>query len=63
MKGECSVANVTGVKICGINAPILSQTNTELKVRVPAGAAGACPVEVRSAVGTFILDLPLNVTP
>jgi len=63
LTGECSLANVTGVEICGINAPIVSQTSKELKVKVPAGAAGACPVEVRSAVGTFILDLPLNVTP
>jgi hypothetical protein len=63
LTGGCSLANVTGVKFCGIDASILSLTNEELKVRVPAGAAGACPVEVRSAVGTFILDLPLNVTP
>lgn len=53
LNSACDLSNATAVKICGIAAPITSQSPTELKVTVPAGAAGACAVVVESAVGSF----------
>lgn len=53
LTSACDLTNATAVKICNIAAQITSQSPTEIKVTVPAGAAGACPVVVESAVGSF----------
>ena len=49
----CSLAPVTEVRICGKTAPIVSQADDKLEVTVPAGASGACQVQVISPAGTF----------
>ncbi len=53
LRGGCSLAGVTEVRICGIVAPITAKTATEVHVTVPAGATGACAVQVKSVSGTF----------
>ncbi|MCW5889561.1 MAG: hypothetical protein KIT14_03320 [bacterium] len=58
----CSLSSVSGVKICAIPATIVAQGVNEIQVRVPAGAAGACPVEVESSAGTFIASHKLTVS-
>jgi hypothetical protein len=59
--GECDLSNITGITICGIVAPILTQTVTQLTATVPAGAAGVCPVVALSTAGAFTASLPLVV--
>jgi len=49
----CSLAPVTQVRICGIAATIVSQADDKLEATVPAGASGACQVQVISPAGTF----------
>jgi hypothetical protein len=49
----CSLAPVTQVLICGKPATIVSQADDKLAVTVPAGASGACQVQVISPAGTF----------
>ncbi|MCW5889560.1 MAG: hypothetical protein KIT14_03315 [bacterium] len=61
LKSGCSLASVTEVRICGIPAVIVSPGVNEIQVQVPAGAAGACTVEVDSSAGTFIATLKLTV--
>jgi len=53
LTGHCSLLNATGVRVCGISAPIVTQLATELTFTVPAGASGACTVELDSGAGTF----------
>jgi hypothetical protein len=61
LKSGCSLASVTGVKICAIPATITLQGVNEIQVQVPVGAAGACTVEVESSAGTFIANQKLTV--
>lgn len=61
LTGGCSLTNVTEVRICGIPALITAQSDDEVQVTVPLGAAGSCPVEVDSSAGTFIHEVPLTV--
>jgi hypothetical protein len=49
----CSLAPVTEVRICGIAAPIVSQADDKLEATIPAGASGACQVQVISPAGIF----------
>ena len=49
----CSLAPVTQVRICGIAATIVSQADDKLEATVPAGASGACQIQVISPAGTF----------
>jgi hypothetical protein len=53
--GGCDLRTITGIRICGIDAPIVpgAQTATTLQVTVPAGATGACTVQGLSTAGTF----------
>lgn len=62
LRGGCPLNGVTQVKICGMVAPIDSETATEVRVVVPAGAAGNCPLEVHSISGIFhpLLTLTVN---
>ncbi|HEV7733049.1 MAG TPA: hypothetical protein VGR62_12840 [Candidatus Binatia bacterium] len=62
LTGGCSLTNVTGVRICGIVAPITFQSIDKVEVTVPVGATGMCPVEVDSAAGTFTLLTKLTVS-
>jgi hypothetical protein len=61
LRGGCPLSGVTLVKICGIVAPIVSETENEVVVTVPPGAAGACPIEVHSISGIFHPQLKLTV--
>ncbi len=61
LTGGCSLASVTAVRICGIDAPITARSTSEIEVTVPAGAAGSCTVEVDSSAGTFTLLATLQV--
>ncbi len=58
---HCDFGPVTAVRICGLAATIVTRTNDEMVVTVPAGATGACVVEVDSAAGNFMHDQPLTV--
>jgi hypothetical protein len=62
LRSGCPLMAVTEVKICGIDAPIDSETANEVRVVVPAGAAGSCPIEVHSISGIFhpLLSLTVN---
>ncbi len=59
--GGCDLSQVTAVRICGINAQIVTQSSSTLQVRVPAGAAGSCTVEADSGPGTFVAKQKLTV--
>jgi hypothetical protein len=61
LRGGCPLSGVTLVKICGILAPIVTETANEVVVTVPAGAAGSCPIEVHSISGIFHPLLALTV--
>lgn len=63
LSGKCSLANVTGVRVCGTTATIVNQSATELTFIVPVVAPGSCSVEVDSGAGTFIGKTKLVVTP
>ena len=58
---RCDLVGATAVKVCGFDAPITSKGSGTMTVTVPAGASGACPVEVDSAAGNFVAALPLLV--
>lgn len=60
---KCDLKLVTAVKICGVAAPILTQTTNVLTARVPAVPPGACTVEAESTVGVFRGFASLAVTP
>lgn len=53
LTSQCDLMPGTAVRICGIATPILTQMADEITVAVPAGAIGACTVEVDSSAGTF----------
>lgn len=61
LRSGCPLTGVTQVKICGLVAPIVSATASEVVVTVPAGAAGACTIEVHSISGIFRPSLTLGV--
>jgi hypothetical protein len=63
LTSNCNLNNATGVKICGIVATINSKNATELKVKIPVGASGACAIEVESVPGVYTVAGTLNVTP
>lgn len=63
LSGHCDLLPTTEVHICGIAAPITTQTSDKLTVTVPAGASGACTVEAVSGPGTFVGMMKLMVTP
>lgn len=58
---HCDLTNATGVKICGIPTPIVTQSQSTLTVLVPVGASGSCAVEVDSAPGSFVGNTQLTV--
>jgi hypothetical protein len=60
--GECNVEAVTEVRVCGFTATVVSRAPGEVKFEVPALAAGACPVEFVSPVGTFLGSKTLTVS-
>jgi len=51
--GSCPLSGVGAVRICGLAAAITSRAAGELRATVPAGATGACAVEVASHGGAF----------
>jgi hypothetical protein len=53
LTGGCDLTAATGVTICNIAANIITKTEAEIVVDVPAGAMGPCPVKVQSASGVF----------
>ena len=53
LTSACDLSSVSEVLICSITAPITLKTAGEMHVTVPAGAAGSCPVELRSPAGVF----------
>lgn len=59
---HCSLDSTTRVRICGIEAPITSKASNALTVTVPAGASGACKIEVDSVPGTFTGNMILSVS-
>lgn len=63
LNSQCDLNAATSVKICGIDAPIVTKTTNVVTVTVPAGANGACMVEVFSAAGVFKSLGTLTVTP
>jgi hypothetical protein len=58
----CNPGAITAVRICGISAPITSQSGAMATVNVPAGAAGSCEIAVDSPAGTFAHAIPLVVS-
>lgn len=58
---RCDLSAATAVRICGLPAQILSRSTDTLEVVVPAGASGACVVEVDSPAGTWEHGEPLQV--
>jgi hypothetical protein len=58
---RCDLSAATAVRICDLPAQILTRTPTSLEVVVPAGASGACVVEVDSPAGTWEHGSPLQV--
>lgn len=65
LTGACDLTQVTSVKLnCGgpdIPAVIDSKSASELKFKVPAGAAGSCSIRVDSSAGTFTSSQTLTV--
>lgn len=59
--GSCDMAATTGVRICGLAATFTVVTPTEISAQVPAGAAGACPVQLDSSAGTYTASATLTV--
>jgi hypothetical protein len=58
----CSLDAASEVRICGRAAPIVAQTEDRLVVTVPAGAAGACPIQLISPAGVFTAAATLTVS-
>jgi hypothetical protein len=58
----CSLDAATEVRVCGIAAPIVAQTEDKIEATVPPGAAGACPVQLISPAGTFTAAGMLTVS-
>jgi hypothetical protein len=58
----CSLDVATEVRICGIAAPIVAQTEDKIEATVPAGAAGACQVQLISPAGVFTAAGTLTVS-
>ncbi|MCW5890901.1 MAG: hypothetical protein KIT14_10140 [bacterium] len=58
---RCDLSAATAVRICGRAAHVLARSPSTLEVVVPAGAAGACRVEVDSPAGTWEHGRPLQV--
>ncbi len=58
----CSLDVATAVRICGIAAPIVAQTADKIRVTVPAGAAGACQLQLISPAGVFTAAGMLTVS-
>ncbi len=61
LTGGCDMTNATAVRICGIQAAIISKTTSEVRATVPVGASGQCVVELDSGPGTFIGNTTLLV--
>lgn len=55
LTGQCTLTAVTKVRVCGIEVlpPFVSQASDKLEFAVPAGAAGACQVQIESVSGVF----------
>lgn len=62
LSSHCSLDSTTRVRICDIEAPITSKSSNTLTVTVPAGASGACKIEVDSVPGTFTGNMILSVS-
>lgn len=58
----CSLDTASEVRVCGIAAPIVAQTEDKIEVTVPAGAAGPCPIQLISPAGTFTAAGTLTVS-
>jgi len=64
MTSGCNLNNATGVQICGVDAPIQSKSQAELKVKIGVGTPpGQCDVTILSAVGSFKANAKLTVQP
>lgn len=63
LEGSCNLSAVSAVRICGIAAPITSQTMTTIQVTVPAGipVGSDCVIEADSPAGTFRTSGTLHV--
>ena len=62
MFSTCSLDAATEVRICGIKATIVAQTEDKIEATVPAGAAGACSVQLISPGGVFTAAGTLTVS-
>src|SRR5262245_35556403 len=58
----CSLDVATEVRICDIAAPIVAQTEDKIEATVPAGAAGACQLQLISPAGVFTAAGTLTVS-
>jgi hypothetical protein len=58
----CSLDAATEVRVCGLAAPIVAQTDDKIEATVPPGAAGACQVQLISPAGTFTAAGTLTVS-
>lgn len=55
LESHCDLTVATSVEVCGITAPMLTQTSDKITAQVPVGTSGSvCDVEVLSPAGTFI---------
>jgi hypothetical protein len=61
LKSHCDLTHVTGVRICGIPAPITARSTSTMTVTVPPGASGSCTIGVGSMPGVFLATVPLLV--
>jgi hypothetical protein len=60
----CDLNNATGVKICGVDAPIQTKSSSVMTVKVGVGTpVGPCAVEVASLSGTFKTLATITIKP
>lgn len=62
VSADCDLRNIDSITVCGVAATILAGTTaSELRITVPNGVSGSCPVAAISTAGTFQGALPLVV--
>jgi len=59
----CDLNSATAVKVCGVDAPIVTKTANQLVFTVPNVPPGPCPIDLESVVGSYRAFATLTVTP